>query len=69
MAKKNKQSFSANKSAQNAVNLKMAAHILLGLGLGVLLTYPIVGAHPLRWGIVFLTLGIIAYAYPQMAKK
>lgn len=57
-----------NKNVQSGINYQMAAHVLLGVGLGILLTYPIVGAHPLRWGIGLLALGVIAYLYPSLAK-
>jgi len=35
-----------------------AAHLLIGAGVGFLLTYPMAGAHPVRWGGVFLLAGL-----------
>lgn len=35
------------------------AHLILGLGFGILLTYPVVGTHPVRWGAAFLIVGLI----------
>ena len=44
-------------------------HLLLGLGAGILITYPIVGSHPLRWGLSFLGLGILGHLYPYFKKR
>lgn len=44
-------------------------HILAGMGIGVLITYPIVGTHPLRWGLVLLVLGVLGHLYPLYFKK
>lgn len=38
------------------------AHTLLGLGAGFLLTYPLVQSHPVRWGMVFIILGLLMHA-------
>lgn len=35
-----------------------AAHLFLGMGAGFLFTYPLAGAHPVRWGAVFVLLGL-----------
>lgn len=59
----------SKKNIQSSFNSQMASHILLGVGLGILLTYPVVGSHPLRWGIGLLALGVVLYLYPQFAKK
>lgn len=34
-----------------------SAHILVGIGVGFLLTYPLAASHPVRWGVAFLVLG------------
>lgn len=39
-------------------------HLLIGAGVGVLVTYPFIGIHPLRWGVGFLILGVLGYLYP-----
>ncbi|MCL5784384.1 MAG: hypothetical protein M1142_03460 [Patescibacteria group bacterium] len=44
-------------------------HFLIGLGVGILITYPLIGAHPVRWGIIFLAIGILGHLYPLMLKK
>lgn len=43
-------------------------HILLGIGIGVLLTYPIAGVHPVRLGLVFLALGIAGHIWAATHK-
>lgn len=44
-------------------------HMLIGVGLGALLTYPYFGAHPIRWGIALIALGLLAHFYPLTLKK
>ncbi len=43
-------------------------HLLFGIGIGVILTYPIAGVHPLRFGFMFLVLGILGYVWAGMQK-
>lgn len=33
-------------------------HVLAGIGIGILITYPFAGSHPVRWALVFLALGV-----------
>ncbi len=44
-------------------------HMLIGLGVGILLARPLVGPHPVRWGLGLLVLGLVAHLYPLMVKK
>ncbi len=39
-------------------------HIVIGIGIGILVTYPLIGAHPVRWGVFFLILGLVGHLYP-----
>ena len=43
-------------------------HLLIGIGCGILMTYPLVGSHPLRWGLPFLVVGLLAHLYPLLVK-
>lgn len=43
-------------------------HVIIGLGLGVLITYPLVGSHPVRWGLGLLVIGLAGHLYPLMGK-
>lgn len=43
-------------------------HVMVGIGIGMLLTYPLAGAHPVRWGLAFLALGILGHLYPLVKK-
>ncbi|MDD4938389.1 MAG: hypothetical protein PHX34_05275 [Candidatus Shapirobacteria bacterium] len=45
------------------------SHALAGIGVGILITYPFVGSHPLRWGAFFLVVGLIGHLYAYFAKK
>ena len=44
-------------------------HVLIGMGLGVLITYPFAGTHPVRVGVAFLIVGLIGHLYPILGKK
>ena len=44
-------------------------HLLIGIGAGILVTYPLVVAHPVRWGLLFIGLGVICHLYPLWVKK
>lgn len=44
-------------------------HVLIGAGIGVLVTYPFIGDHPLRWGVGLLALGVAGHLYPLFVKK
>ncbi len=46
-----------------------AVHVLIGLGVGVLITYPYVGSHPVRVGGLLLALGILGHLYPLFSRK
>lgn len=35
--------------------------ILVGVGVGILITYPLVVTHPVRWGVLFIGLGLLAH--------
>lgn len=38
-------------------------HILGGMGIGFLLTYPVAGSHPLRWGLAFLAFSALGHLW------
>ena len=44
-------------------------HALIGLGIGILLARPVFTVHPMRWGILFLALGLLGHLYPLATKK
>lgn len=43
-------------------------NVLTGIGIGVLITYPFVGVHPVRVGLVLVGLGILGSLYPLFKK-
>ena len=53
----------------NHVHYNSTVHVLAGIGIGILITYPLVGSHPIRWGVTFLALGILGHLYPLMQKR
>jgi len=46
-----------------------AVTLLTGIGIGILLTYPFAGSHPVRWGSALVALGVVGYFYAWSAKK
>ncbi len=38
-------------------------HLFAGMGIGFLLTYPLAGAHPVRWGVALLTLSVLGHLW------
>lgn len=44
-------------------------HLIGGMGLGILITYPLVGEHPVRWGLALLAVALIGHLAPWLNKK
>ncbi len=44
-------------------------HLTGGVSIGVLISYPIVGAHPLRWGLILLMVFVLGYLPPLTGSK
>lgn len=44
-------------------------HILLGGGLGILMTYPLVQTHPIRWAGLLIILAFLGYFYASKSGK
>ena len=43
-------------------------HALGGVGVGFLLTYPVAGVHPVRWGVACIALAIAGHVWAGMQK-
>lgn len=43
-------------------------HLLGGIGVGAILTYPVFSPHQVRWGAAFIGLAILGHLYAWMAK-
>jgi len=43
-------------------------NLLTGVGLGFMLTYPVVGVHPIRWGLLFLGMGVVGFIWAGLQK-
>lgn len=48
---------------QKHVDFNGLTHLLLGIGVGMLLTYPVAGAHPVRVGLAFIIAGLCGHAW------
>lgn len=44
-------------------------HVLAGMGIGALITYPYLLPHPVRWGVVLLALGVAGHLYPLVTRR
>ncbi len=44
------------------------SNILIGIGLGAFLAYPMFGTHPVRWGAALIIVGLAGHLYPKFAK-
>lgn len=53
---------------KNHVIYNSTIHVIAGIGVGMLVTYPLVGNHPVRWGIAFIVVGILGHLYPLIQK-
>lgn len=42
-------------------NFNALIHLAGGMGIGFLLTYPVAGSHPVRYGLVFIGLAVIGH--------
>ncbi len=44
-------------------------HVVAGIGIGILLTHPMIDPHTIRWGLGLLVLGFLGHLYPLTLKK
>ncbi len=44
-------------------------HLLGGIGIGILITYPLVGSHPVRWSIVFIGMAVFGHWWAGQKTK
>jgi len=44
-------------------------HVMGGIGIGILIASPIIGSHPVRWGLTFLLISVLGHVYAGYAKK
>lgn len=43
-------------------------HIILGMGFGILFTYPVAGTHPVRYAVTFMLLAVLAHFWAATHK-
>ncbi len=51
------------------VEFNAIVHLVGGMGLGILLTFPVFGLHPVRWGFAFMGWALLGHLYAFLAKK
>lgn len=56
MAKKSQMACSCDKPC-----LCMIPALIVGIGIGGLLTYPFFGSHPVKWGVALIVIGLVWY--------
>ncbi len=54
---------------KNHPTYNAVVHALGGIGVGILIAHPLIGIHPIRWGIIFLALSLLGHFYPTTLKK
>lgn len=42
-------------------------HAIEGIGIGILISSPVAGIHPIRWGIALLILSLLGHVYALFA--
>ena len=50
-------------------NYNATIHVIGGMAIGILITYPFIGAHPLRWGLTLGAISSLGNVYAFLAKK
>lgn len=40
-----------------------ALHLIGGIGIGIIITYPLIGIHPVRWGLIFIGVAVIGHIW------
>ncbi len=44
-------------------------HLITGAGVGIAISRPFAGVHPVRWGITLLVVGMVLHMWPWMMGK
>lgn len=57
-----------NQYLKNHLYYSSLIHVIGGIGIGILLVYPVVGTHPMRWGLTLIAISILGHFYPLMIK-
>ncbi len=59
----------AMKYLSNHIEYNSFVHMIGGVGIGILITYPLVGTHPIRWAVAMLLISILGHMYAGIAGK
>lgn len=43
-------------------------HMFAGIAVGIMMTYPFVGVHPVRWAVAFLAAATLGHIIPLFTK-
>lgn len=54
---------------QKHIGYNSIVHVIGGIGIGILITSPIINPHPVRWGLALLGISILGHLYALAAKK
>ncbi len=54
---------------KNHVEYNAFAHVLGGIGLGIIMASPFADPHPIRWGITLIIISLIAHFYASALSK
>lgn len=43
--------------------------LIIGIGIGALLSNLVFGLHPVKWGLGLIIVGVLVHLYPKIVKK
>lgn len=58
----------ADKYFSKHVWFNSTVHAIGGIGVGILIASPIIGAHPVRWGVTLLVISALGHIYAIYSK-
>jgi hypothetical protein len=58
----------ANKYFSKYPSQNTFVNLILGVGIGFVLAYPVIGEHPVRWGGLFILMGLIGNVWAGFQK-
>lgn len=44
-------------------------YMIGGIGVGIIISGPFAGVHPVRWGLAFILLAALLHLYPLLSKR
>lgn len=58
----------ADKYFSEHVWFNSVVHAIGGIGIGILIASPVIGTHPVRWGVTLLVISALGHLYAMYIK-